>query len=386
MDFSLSSDDQMLQESVRDFIEEQANACWKEIDRTDELPESLLDAARELGLFGLSIPAEYGGLGLSVLQKTLVHEMLGRGPWGLASFISVHTGLGCVGIVRFGSTEQKQLYLPKMAKGEWLGSFALTEPGAGSDAGALQSRAERRGDSYILNGRKTFITNAPLAHQYMLFARTDKGITAFIVERESPGLSIGSIFDTIGHQGSRISEIVLDDCRIPATALVGEEGKGFDYAKRTLAEGRTTLAARCVGAGQKALELALAYAEERKTFGKPLAEHQVIAFRLAQMSARIEAARLLVYRSAWLLGRGAQAIRESSTAKLVAAENAWQTVDDAMQIFGGNGYIRGEYMIDRIWRDVRVARVYDGSSEVQQIVIAQRLRKGDVSTVLSAES
>jgi alkylation response protein AidB-like acyl-CoA dehydrogenase len=242
----------------------------------------------------------------------------------------------------------------------------------------LETRAERRGDEYILNGRKMFITNAPLAHQYFLFARTDKGITAFIVDRESPGLSIGSIYDTLGHQGSQISEIVLEDCRVPASALVGEEGKGFDYAKRTLAEGRTTLAARCVGAAQKALELAIDYAEERRTFGKPLIEHQTIAFRLAQMSARIEAARLLVYRSAWLLGRGEAAIRESSTAKLVAAENAWHVVDEAVQIFGGNSYIRGEYMIERIWRDVRVARIYDGSSEVQQIVIAQRLRKGDV--------
>jgi acyl-CoA dehydrogenase len=378
MDFSLSADDVMLQQSVREFVEEQANACWQEIDRNDALPSALLDGARALGLFGLSIPAEYGGLALSVSQKVLVHEQLGRGPWGLASFISVHTGIGCVGIVRFGSQAQKEHYLPKMAQGEWLGSFALTEPGAGSDAGALQTRAELRGDHYVLNGRKTFITNAPLAHQYFFLARTDKGITAFIVDRESPGLSIGSIYDTTGHQGSQISEIVLDDCQIPASALVGEEGKGFDYAKRTLAEGRTTLAARCVGAGQKALELALQYAEERHTFGKPLAEHQSIAFKLAQMSARIEAARLLVYRSAWVLDQGQAAIRESSTAKLVAAENAWQTVDDAMQIFGGNGYIRGEYMIDRIWRDVRVARVYDGSSEVQQMVIAQRLRKGDV--------
>jgi len=378
MDFSLSADDTLLQQSVRQFVEEQANTCWKEIDRMDELPAALLDGARELGLFGLSIPAEYGGLALSVSQKTLVHEQIGRGPWGLASFISVHTGIGCVGIVRFGSKAQKDHYLPKMAQGEWLGSFALTEPGAGSDAGALQTRAERRGDHYVLNGRKMFITNAPLAHQYFLFARTDKGITAFIVDRESPGLSIGAVFDTTGHQGSRISEIVLEDCKIPAGALVGEEGKGFDYAKRTLAEGRTTLAARCVGAGQKALELALQYAEERQTFGKPLADHQSIAFKLAQMSARTDAARLLVYRSAWLLDQGQAAIRESSTAKLVAAENAWQTVDDAMQIFGGNGYIRGEYMIDRLWRDVRVARVYDGSSEVQQIVIAQRLRKGDV--------
>jgi len=380
MDFSISADDLALQQSVREFVENEANNRWQEIDRTNELPDELLQGCGRLGLFGLSIPPEYGGLGLSVTQKTLVHEMLGRGPWGLASFISVHTGIGCVGIVRFGSESQKQQYLPKMATGEWLGSFALTEPGAGSDAGALQTRAERRGDHYILNGRKMFITNAPLAHQYFFFARTERGITAFIVDRESPGLNIGSVFDTLGHQGSRISELVLEDCRIPAAALVGEEGKGFDYAKRTLAEGRTTLAARCVGAAQKALELAIQYAEERQTFGKPLIEHQSIAFKLAQMSARTDAARLLVYRSAWLLERGEPAIRESSTAKLVAAEGAWQTVDDAMQIFGGNGYIRGEYMIDRIWRDVRVARVYDGSSEVQQIVIAQRLRKGDVET------
>ena len=386
MDFSIPADDLLLQQSVRDFIEEQANACWKEIDRTDKLPESLLEGVRQLGLFGISIPDEYGGLGLSVAQKTLVHEMLGRGPWGLASFISVHAGLGCVGITRFGSAAQKQRYLPKMATGEWLGSFALTEPGAGSDAAALQTRAERRGDSYILNGRKTFITNAPNAHQLFLFARMDKGITAFLVDTDSPGLSIGAVFDTLGHQGAPISEVLLEDCRIPADALIGEEGRGFDYAKRTLAEGRTTLSARCVGAAQKALELALEYAEERHTFGKPLAEHQSIAFRLAQMSARVEAARLLVYRSAWLLDRGHAAARESSTAKLVAAENAWQVVDEALQIFGGYGYVRAEYMIERIWRDVRVARVYDGSSEVQQIVIAQRLRKGDVGSVPTAAS
>ncbi len=386
MDFSISADDLLLQQSVHDFIEEQANACWKEIDRTDKLPESLIEGVRQLGLFGISIPAEYGGLGLAVAQKTLVHEMLGRGPWGLASFISVHVGLGCVGITRFGSAALKQRYLPKMATGEWLGSFALTEPGAGSDAAALQTRAERRGDSYILNGRKTFITNAPNAHHLFLFARMDKGITAFLVDTDSPGLSIGAVFDTLGHQGAPISEVVLEDCRIPADALVGEEGRGFDYAKRTLAEGRTTLSGRCVGAAQKALELALEYAEERHTFGKPLAEHQSIAFRLAQMSARIEAARLLVYRSAWLLDRGHAAARESSTAKLVAAENAWQVVDEALQIFGGNGYVRAEYMIERIWRDVRVARVYDGSSEVQQIVIAQRLRKGDVGSVPIAAS
>lgn len=380
MDFRLAEEDRLLRESVRSFVEERANAVWQEIERTGELPHSLLDGMRELGLFGLSIPPEYGGLGLSVVQKALVHEMMGRGPWGLASFLSVHTGIGCVGIVRFANEAQKRHYLPKMATGEWVGSFALTEPGAGSDAGALATAAERAGDQYVLNGRKIFITNAPKAHHFFLFARAAKGISAFLVDADSPGLAIGQVFDTTGHRGSYISEVVLEDCRVPAAALVGEEGQGFEYAKRCLAEGRTTLAARCVGAAQKALELALEYGAERHTFGRPLADHQAIAFRLAQMSARTEASRLVVYRSAWLLDQGFPAVRESSTAKLTAAESAWQTADDALQIFGGNGYIRAEYMIERIWRDLRVARVYDGSSEVQQIVIARQLRKGDVET------
>lgn len=380
MDFSITDEDRLLQQSVRDFVEQQANAVWQEIETSDRLPASLIDGARDVGLLGLSIPPEYGGLGLSVVQKTLAHEMLGRGPWGLASFISVHTGIGCVGIVRFASREQKARYLPKMASGEWIGSFALTEPQSGSDAAALQTKAERRGDSYILNGRKTFITNAPRAHHFVTFARTSAGVSAFIVDADSPGVQIGQVFDTTGHRGSQISEVVFEDARIPAEALIGEEGQGMEYAKRCLSEGRTTLSARCVGSAQKAMELAVEYAEQRRTFGKPLIEHQALAFRLAQMSVRTEAARLVVYRSAWILDQGGQAIRESSTAKYLAAEGAWQTVDDAMQIFGGYGYIHNEYMIERIWRDLRVARVYDGSSEVQQIVIAGRLRKGDLQT------
>lgn len=380
MEFSITPDDRLLQQSVRDFIENEANAVWQEIEKTDTLPQHLIDGARDVGLLGLSIPQEYGGLGLSVVQKTLCHEQLGRGPWGLASFISVHTGIGCVGIVRFGNAEQKQRYLPKMATGEWIGSFALTEPQSGSDAAALATRAERTGDGYVVNGRKIFITNAPRAHHFVTFARTAAGISAFIIDADSPGVAIGQVFDTTGHKGSQISEVVFEDARIPAEALIGEEGKGMDYAKRCLSEGRTTLSARCVGTAQKALELAVEHAEQRKTFGKPLIEHQALAFRLAQMSARTEASRLVVYRSAWILDQGGQSIRESSTAKYLAAESAWQTVDDALQLFGGYGYIQGEYMIDRLWRDLRVARLYDGSSEIQQIVIAGRLRKGDLET------
>jgi acyl-CoA dehydrogenase len=380
MDFSISDEDRLLQQSVKDFVESSANAVWQDIERTGSLPDSLVAEALELGLLGLSIPEEYGGVGFTVVQKALVHEMLGRGPWGLATFISVHTGIGCVGLVKFGNDQQKQRYLPKMASGEWIGSFALTEPNAGSDAGAMTSSAVLKGDEWVLNGTKTFITNAPKAHHFMVFAKTERGISAFIVDHDAPGLRIGQVFETIGHLGSKPAEVVMEDCRIPKAALIGEEGKGFDYAKRCLAEGRTGLAARSVGAAQKAMELALDYGMQRKTFGLPLAEHQALAFRFAEMSARTEAARLCVYRSAWLLDQGKPAIRESSTAKLVGGEWSWQTVDECFQIFGGNAYIHGEYMIERIWRDLRVARIYDGSSEVQQMVISQQLRKGNVQT------
>ena len=380
MDFSISDEDRMLQQSVKDFVESSVNTRWQEIERTGSIPDGLVSEAKELGLLGLSIPEEFGGVGFSVVQKALVHEMLGRGPWGLATFVSVHTGIGCVGLVKFGNAEQKKKYLPKMASGEWIGSFALTEPNAGSDAGAMSSTAKLVGDEWVLNGTKTFITNAPKAHHFMVFAKTERGISAFIVDHDAPGLRIGQVFETIGHLGSKPAEVVMEDCRIPKSALIGEEGKGFDYAKRCLAEGRTGLAARSVGAAQKALELALEYGMQRKTFGLPLAEHQALAFRFAEMSARTEAARLCVYRSAWLLDQGKPAIRESSTAKLVGGEWSWQTVDECFQIFGGNAYIHGEYMIERIWRDLRVARIYDGSSEVQQMVISQQLRKGNVQT------
>lgn len=380
MDFTLGDEDRQLRDTVRDYVEKVVNPVWQEIERTDRLPQDVIDRARDLGLFGLAISPEYGGLGLSVVQKALVHEMLGRGPWGLASYISVHTGIGCTGINLFGTPEQKERYLPKMASGEWLGSFGLTEPNAGSDAGNMETRAERDGDHWVLNGRKIFITNAPYAHHVMIFAKAPRGITAFLVDTDTPGFEVGQIFDTLGHKGSAICELVIEDCRIPAGQVVGEEGRGFDIAKRVLSEGRTMLGSRAVGSAQKAMELAIEHGEARHTFGKALLDHQALAFRLAQMSARTEAARLLCYRSAWLLDRGSPAIRESSTAKYFSAESLWQTVDDAIQMLGGYGYIRGEYMIERIWRDSRVVRVYDGSSEVQQILIAQRLRKGDVET------
>lgn len=380
MDFSFSEEDRLLSQSVKDFIEGSVNSRWREIEETRNIPQDMIDEALELGLLSLSIPEQYGGLGLKTVQKAIVHEALGRGPWAFGTYISVHTGIGCVGLVKFGSDAQKQKYLPKMASGEWIGSFALTEPDAGSDAGAMKTTAVLDGDSWVLNGTKTFITNAPKAHHFMVFAKTDRGISAFIVDAESPGVSIGQVYETIGHRGSNPAEVVLEDARIPKDNLIGEDGKGFDYAKRCLAEGRTTLGARCVGSAQKAMELALEYGAERKTFGKPLTEHQALAFRFAQMRARTEATRLCVFRSAWMIDQGQNAVTEAAIAKLLGGEYSWQTIDECLQIFGGNGYINGEYMIERIWRDMRIGRVYDGSSEVQQMLLAHQLRKGNVQT------
>jgi acyl-CoA dehydrogenase len=340
-------------------------------------------AASRAGFYTMCVPEALGGGGLGHLAYYVGWEHLFRlcGPqnWLMLYTIS-HWAFGPSRLLERVTEEARKRILEPMNAGDASMCFGLSEPGAGSDAGNLQTKAERDGDQWVLNGHKIFITNAPYAHHVMVFARAPKGITAFLVDTDTKGFSVGQIFDTLGHKGSAICELVIEDCRIPADAIVGEEGKGFDIAKRCLSDGRTMLGARSVGAAQKAMELAIEHGEARKTFGKALLDHQALAFRLAAMSARTEAARGLVYRSAWLIDRKSPAIRESSTAKYFAGEGLWQTVDDAIQMLGGYGYIRGEYMIERIWRDSRVVRVYDGSSEVQQILIAQRLRKGDVET------
>ena len=342
----------------------------------------MIAGARELGLLGLSIPPEYGGLGLSVVQKTLVHEMLGRGPWGLASFISVHTGIGCVGIAALRhpgaegalSAEDGERRVDRLVR-------ARPSRSAGSDAGEPQDRAERDGDHWVLNGRKIFITNAPYAHHVMMFARTHAGHHGVHRRHRHAGRTDRPGLRHTGHRGSRSREVVFEDCRVPADRADRRGGQGFRHTPSAVSPRAARRSARAaVGAAQKAMELALEYGEQRHTFGKPLARSPGAGVPGRADERAHRGGALVVYRTAWLLDQGSPAIRESSTAKLFAAEGAWQTVDDAIQMFGGYGYIRDEYMIERIWRDVRVARVYDGSSEVQQIVIAQRLRKGDVES------
>ncbi len=381
MDFRYTDEMRSLRDTVRKFVSDTVMPHVATIEADDVIPDEIFDAARELGLFGMTVPEEYGGLGLSTQEKAIIHEMLGRGPWGVASYFSVHTGIGCVALARFGSDEQKKKYLPPMADGSIICAFALTEPEAGSDAGALKTTAVRDGNEWVLNGTKHFITNAPVADLFTVFARTNdsggsKGVSTFLVERESPGLSIGQIYDTIGHRGSRISEILFEDVRVPAANMIGAEGQGFKNAFAALNVGRTMLSARCVGAAQRGLELATEYAQERKTFGKALMDHQQIGFWLAQMNAEIDAGRGLVYRSAWRIDEGLDAARAASTAKAFCAEMGWKAIDRAVQIFGGVAYIKGETEIERLWRDFRVVRVYDGSTEIQKIIIGRQLAKG----------
>lgn len=377
LDFSIPEEWQQLRQLVREFVEREVNPIWRQIEEKDDIPERVLKAAGEIGLFGLTIPEEYGGLGLPMVAKALVYEELGRTHAGFTSIIGTHCGIGTTAIVQMGTEEQKRRYLPRLATGEWIGAFGLTEPNAGSDASNLQTRAERRGDRWVLNGTKHFITNAHIAHVFTVFAVTDrskgsKGISAFVVERGTPGFTIGRIQPTMGLRGSHVTELIFEDCELPADALLGEEGLGYRTALRTLAQGRVGIAARCCGAAQRCIELAVAYAKERQAFGRRIADFQMIQAYLAEMAAETAAARALVYQAAWLIDQGQPARREAAMAKLVASETLGRVVDKALQIHGGVGYTQ-DFEIEHFYRDARITRIYEGTSEIQKLIIARDL-------------
>jgi acyl-CoA dehydrogenase len=276
-----------------------------------------------------------------------------------------------------GSEEQKQRYLPRLASGEWVGAFGLTEPDAGSDAASIRTRAERRNGDWVLTGTKHFITNARLARVFTVFAVTDrargpKGISAFIVDRDAPGFGIGRFQETMGLRGSHVAELVMEDCRIPAENLLGEEGKGYTTALKTLAQGRVGIAARCVGAAERVTELAVEFARERRQFGKPIAEFQLIQAHLAEMAAETAAARALAYQAAWLIDQGEAARREAAMAKLIATETYGRVVDRAVQVHGGAGYCK-DFAVEHYFRDARITRIYEGTSEIQKLIIARDL-------------
>lgn len=375
MQFRLSEEHEMMRQMVRDFAEKEVKPSAAERDEHEIFDRSIFDKMGKLGLAGIPWGEEYGGAGSDYLSYVIAVEELSRVCGSTGVTLSAHISLASFPIFAFGTEEQKQKYLRPLAEGTKLGAYGLTEPGSGSDAAAMRTTAVKDGDDYILNGSKIFITNGGDAEIYVVFAVTDlvlkhKGITAFIVEKGTPGFSIGKKEKKLGIRASATTEIIFEDCRIPASQRLGAEGEGFKVAMKTLDGGRNGIAAQAVGIAQGAYEAALAYAKERKQFGKPLMALQAIQFKLADMATKIEAARLLTYQAAWLEANGLPYGKASAMAKLFAGDTAMEVTTEAVQVFGGYGYTR-EYPVERMMRDAKITQIYEGTNEIQRVVIAK---------------
>ncbi len=385
MNFEIPENLRMMVDTVRRFVRQDLEPISRQVEEEDRIPDSVVQKMRELGLFGLSIPEEYDGLGLGCLGECLVYEELGKVNACFRTRLGTNNGIGSQGIVLDGTPEQKKKYLPKFASGEWVACFALTEPEAGSDAANLKTTAELNGDHWVLNGRKHFITNGNIADVAAVFALTDRakrakgGITAFIVEKTFPGFYVGTIERKMGMRGSHTCELIFDNCQVPRENVIGGEpyiGRGFQTAMKTLDKGRLTLGAWALGSAQKLLELSVDYAKQRVQFGKPIAQFQAIQTMLADMATQIYAARQMLYHAAWLRDRtGVAVIKEASMVKLFCSEMANRVADMAVQIHGGMGYMK-DFPVERFYRDLRLTRIYEGTSEIQRIVIAREILKG----------
>jgi acyl-CoA dehydrogenase len=370
---------QLLLETIRRFVDERLIPMEHEVAQADAVPESLKREMAEMGLFGLTIPEEYGGIGVNMEEEARVCLELGRTSPAFRSVFGTSIGIGSQGILMDGTEEQKQKYLPKIAIGECVASFALTEPEAGSDAAHLKTTATRDGDQYVLNGTKRFITNAPSADILTVMARTNAeidgagGVSSFIVERGSSGLSFGKPEKKMGQQGAHVCDVIFEDCRVPAENLIGlQEGQGFKTAMKVLDRGRLHLAAVCVGFAQRALDEALAYAIERKQFGQPIADFQLIQAMLADTKADIYAGRCMTIDAARRRDEGENISTEAACAKMFTSEMCGRAVDRAVQIYGGSGYI-ADHGVERMYRDARLFRLYEGTTQIQQIVIARNM-------------
>ena len=367
----------VMRDTIRRFVEEELDPIADQVEEEDRIPEHIVDRMRELGLFGMVIPEEYDGLGLSMLGVTAVMEELSRANLCFRIMITTNNGIGSLGMLLSGTEEQKKTHLPRMASGERIGCFCLTEPEAGSDAAAVRTTAVRDGDSYVLSGEKIWITNADIADYFTVMATVDrslgsKGLTAFWIERETPGLRVGRVEPKMGLHGTQVAEVLFDDCRVPASAVLGREGEGFKLAMRVLDHGRLSIAASSVGAAERLLEAMVEHATTREQFGRPIAGNQAIQWMIADSATEIAAARLLVRDAAAKKDRDERITVECSMAKLFATEMASRVADRAVQVFGGMGYIRGN-IAERYFRDLRVYRLYEGTSEIQRLVIARRL-------------
>jgi butyryl-CoA dehydrogenase len=380
MQFTLTEEQILVQKTARDFAQNEVLPKAAEIDREHRHPAELVARLAELGFLGMAIPDQYGGAGLDHVSYILAMEEISRACASTGVIMSVNNSLACDPINRFGTDEQKRTWLTPLATGKKLGCFALSEPEAGSDSAAQRTTATRDGDGWVLSGVKNWITNGPVAQVAVLFAMTDKslgnkGITAFIVPMDARGVRCGPPDDKLGIRGSKSCQIFLDDVRIPDNQVLGEIGAGFRVAMSTLDGGRIGIAAQAVGIARAALEDSVGYAQTRKTFGKPIAQHQAIQFKLADMATEVEAARLLTLRAAWLKDQKQSFSKEAAMAKLFASDIANKAGREAIQIFGGNGYVT-EYPVERHFRDAKITEIYEGTSEIQRLVIANHLAKG----------
>ena len=383
MDFTLSKKHEMARQLFKEFAENEVKPLAQEVDETEHFPEETVAKMQKLGFMGIPVPKEYGGQGCDPLTYIMCVEELSKVCGTTGVIVSAHTSLCADPILTYGTEEQKQKYLVPLAKGEKLGAFGLTEPGAGTDAQGVQTKAVLDGDEWVLNGSKCFITNGKEADIYIIIAVTGiiekrgrkvKEISAFIVEKDTPGFTFGTKEKKMGIRGSSTYELIFEDCRIPKDALLGPEGKGFPIAMHTLDGGRIGIAAQALGIAEGALDATIAYVKERKQFGRTIAQQQNTQFQLADMAAKIDAAKFLVYRAA--MAKATQKVYsvEAAKAKLFAAETAMAVTTEVVQLFGGYGYIR-EYDVERMMRDAKITEIYEGTSEVQRMVISANLLK-----------
>jgi alkylation response protein AidB-like acyl-CoA dehydrogenase len=377
MDFRLTEEQELLRRTVRDFAETEIRPHVREWDEAQHFPSEIMPSLAELGLLGIQFPDEYGGAGMSAIDYCICIEELARVDPGLALSIAAHNGLCASHIFMFGTEAQKQKYLVPLARGAKIGAWGLTESTSGSDAAGMRTTASRAGGCWVLNGSKTFTTHGRVGDIVVAMAVTDraagsKGISAFIIERGAPGMAAGKKEDKLGMRASDTSEVLFDNCRIPADQLLGEEGQGFVNTMQVLDAGRIGIAALSVGLAQGAYEAALRYAQERKAFGKTISAFQAIRWKLADNATRIEAARLLTYRAAYLKDHGVRTTLESSMAKLYASEIAVRAAEDCVQIHGGYGFVK-DYPAEKYFRDVKLLTIGEGTSEIQRLVIARQL-------------
>ncbi len=373
----LTQEQEMIRDSMRAFAQERLAPFATERDRTHAFPAQALKELGELGALGMVVPEEWGGAGMDYMSLVLAIEEIAAGEGATSTIVSVQNSLACGITLKYGSVQQKETWLKPLASGKKLGCFCLTEPHVGSDASALRTRAERDGDEWVINGVKQFITTGKHAEVAIVFAVTDKnagkkGISCFLVPTATPGYIVARLEEKMGQNASDTAQIIFENCRVPASAMMGGEGEGYKIALSNLEAGRIGIAAQAVGMARAAFEAAVKYAKERETFGKPIVEHQAVAFRLADMATQVDAARLMVWRAAMLKDAGQPCLKEASMAKMFASEMAEKVCSDAIQIHGGYGYV-SDFPVERIYRDVRVCQIYEGANDIQRLVIGRAI-------------